>query len=1244
MELFRTDDFYIFQNGDNSLWCDRNTGQFQAKSGWDLVSANNPECLGVFYGFIGKVELHSVLNSRLMLIKQCAFVGELPGGHKVYKVQSITFLPLRDDGASELSLEPCKKHQKSRKTEKIGGLFDLQQKAAFTKTWGTIKSATNTIKSTTQQAAALAASQVKLGKRSDSKDRERFERRILEELHKIFTETDSFYFSLTGDLTNPLQRQYNMKTEGIPLWKRVDDRFFWNRNMLDDVIKLENPRADFWIVPIIQGFVQIEQCQVEVGFELTGQSGYEPKYEVFTISLISRRSRFRAGTRYKRRGVDESGKCANYVETEQIISHHHHLVSFVQVRGSVPIFWSQPGYKYRPPPRLDKGEAETQVAFEKHFEEELSIYGPTCIISLIEQAGKEKIVGDAYTNHVFNYNSPDLTYVTFDFHEYCRGMHFENVSVLVANLVDVIREMKFCWIDKEGPICSQKGVFRVNCIDCLDRTNVVQTAIAKAVMEIQFSKLGLIPPEGIVPANIRNTFQLLWANNGDTISKQYAGTNALKGDYTRTGERKFTGLMKDGMNSANRFYLNHFTDCYRQAGIDIMLGCPMGTRELEKMVGDELQYTLRTVAGIAQAIAPTGPPMYMPLITLGPEFELAGAVYHFSRYYLNRFKDVYRQATIDLMLGNPVSEDVFSQHERGAGATDEEDAAATAEHVKLLIEDCKKMLISDSDEVLGAWGLIDADPVTGDPEETEMDTILILARDSYYVAEYDEHIDRVTKYQRVLLEDLELIEFGPGQSASLFKQSKHYHCFRLNYRINKESGYFHMFRSTNLRFFNNMAVVVKTEEEMMESLKAICEAFAVALEIQSLSAPLVQGKLEKKRSKQPFSQCHSRPLSYFDFTNIPHMTRNVSETQLLALKNVGTKAITNMTSQFNKLNKLTLQGFHIKSQSSRKEDDSDGAEGEKKTPIFSLEPQDSGQDSKHSSPDDFAETMLPPMGELLQDSSPDTSAPLQDMILPSCGIVMAKKGEGEDASSAQRHLHLVSSFPAAPLIDEVSLGRVVQLLPTHPPLLSPNADNNAPTSLSPNLPSSPSPLRSLTPEIMVEEVAETNDGANNTSSGAASSSVTTRLDPPNTLQLGRKLSRSSGDVDNQRGTDVCGGGEVDESKDGPEPSKDRGEAPDGGIGFGIKASQSESALRGSVAGGPVFPKGFTEALTSPSSAVAKELVLAPFSKLAKGMQNLGANLDPRKLRPVRQPSPESSEEYKRLQEKWKDCRTRLIAL
>ncbi|KAJ9598474.1 hypothetical protein L9F63_010843, partial [Diploptera punctata] len=754
MELFRTDQYYIFINGEYGLWWNRTTGEFEAKSAWDLATADDPDCLGILHGIVGKIELHSVVESRLMLIKESASVGDLPGGKTVYKIKSVAFLQAGATSESvDLGLKPCQKHQNCKKTGiSSGGLFDIHQKAAFAKTWGTIKSATNTIKTTTQQAAAMATSQVKLGKRRDSKDREKFERRILEELQRIFTETDSFYYCVDGDLTNTLQRQCDLKEmqgDGRKnnYWQSVDDRFFWNKHMLQDIMALDNPLADPWIVPIIQGYVQIEHCKVEIGFDPAINEALEPRYEMFTLSLISRRSRFRAGTRYKRRGVDEDGKCANYVETEQIVSHHHHQVSFVQVRGSVPVFWSQPGYKYRPPPRIDRDPKKTQAAFEKHFAEELSLYGPVCIVNLVDQAGKEKIIWDAYTNHILTYNSSDLVYATFDFHEYCRGMHFENVSVLIASLADIIRDMNYCWTDREGRICSQKGIFRVNCIDCLDRTNVVQTAIAKAVMEIQFSKLGLIPPEGIMPSNIRSTFQLLWANNGDIISKQYAGTNALKGDYTRTGERKFTGLMKDGMNSANR-------------------------------------------------------------------------------YYLSRFKDAYRQATIDMMLGNPVSEDVFSQEK----TDDEVDSAATAEHVKLVIEDCKKMLISESEMILGAWGLIDADPVSGDPTESEMDTILILTRDSYYVAEYDDQLDRVTKYQRVMLEDLTMIEFGVADhsnAVSLFKQSQRtgHHCIRLHYQVAAVPGYYHMFRSTNLRFFNNMAVGIKTEEEMIESLKAICEAF-----------------------------------------------------------------------------------------------------------------------------------------------------------------------------------------------------------------------------------------------------------------------------------------------------------------------------------------------------------------------------------------------------------------------------------
>ena len=61
------------------------------------------------------------------------------------------------------------------------------------------------------------------------------------------------------------------------------------------------------------------------------------------------------GTRYKRRGVDAEGHVANYVETEMLVQCGIHVVSYVIVRGSVPVYWTQPGYKYRPLPIIERG-------------------------------------------------------------------------------------------------------------------------------------------------------------------------------------------------------------------------------------------------------------------------------------------------------------------------------------------------------------------------------------------------------------------------------------------------------------------------------------------------------------------------------------------------------------------------------------------------------------------------------------------------------------------------------------------------------------------------------------------------------------------------------------------------------------------------------------------------------------------------------------------------------------------------
>jgi len=67
-------------------------------------------------------------------------------------------------------------------------------------------------------------------------------------------------------------------------------------------------------------------------------------------------------------------------------------------------------------------------------------------------------------------------------------------------------------------------------------------------------------------------FNDVWANNGDAISRAYAGTSALKGDFTRTGKRDLGGMLNDGRNSLARMYTGNFSDFFAQAVIDFMLG------------------------------------------------------------------------------------------------------------------------------------------------------------------------------------------------------------------------------------------------------------------------------------------------------------------------------------------------------------------------------------------------------------------------------------------------------------------------------------------------------------------------------------------------------------------------------------------------------------------------------------------------------------------------------------------------
>ncbi|KAB8290701.1 hypothetical protein EYC80_008341 [Monilinia laxa] len=419
----------------------------------------------------------------------------------------------------------------------------------------------------------------------------------------LFGSSRSYYFSYDHDITRSLANQRKTNSE-LPLHKEVDPLFFWNRHLLLPFIDAGHaPLA----LPLMQGFVGqrefvmdtsppkpfigadgAEKTSMELN-EITADSPDKqiPKerastYKSYLLTLISRRSVKRGGLRYLRRGVDEDGNTANGVETEQILSDStwapsSKIHSFVQIRGSIPLFFSQSPYSFKPVPQIHHSTETNYEAFKKHFDNITDRYGAIQVASLVEKHGPEAIVGGEYEKLMTllnvsraSGNKKSIGFEWFDFHAICKGMKFENVSLLMEILGKKLDSFSDT-LEIDGKLISkQNGVLRTNCMDCLDRTNVVQSAVAKRALELQLKDEGL--DISLQADQTQQWFNTLWADNGDAISKQYASTAALKGDFTRTRKRDYKGALTDMGLSISRFYSGIVNDYFSQAAIDFLLG------------------------------------------------------------------------------------------------------------------------------------------------------------------------------------------------------------------------------------------------------------------------------------------------------------------------------------------------------------------------------------------------------------------------------------------------------------------------------------------------------------------------------------------------------------------------------------------------------------------------------------------------------------------------------------------------
>ena len=264
-----------------------------------------------------------------------------------------------------------------------------------------------------------------------------------------------------------------------------------------------------------------------------------------TLTLISRLSCRRAGTRFNARGIDDDGNVANFVETETVFWYPSGLCfSYAQIRGSVPLFWEQatgllPGQQKI---QVTRSPEATQPAFDKHFEDLEVNYGIVHIVNLLSESKPGEVeLTQRYRYHLqhspLNKKGQDaggsdsrlLEESHFDFHAETKGPGGYEAASMIRRLIqhqadgfvyymsERAEEFRSAFpSEKTGSqersvvVLQQEGVFRTNCLDCLDRTNLIQTIISQMAVE---SFLGHRGERASADFWMRHSS--LWADNGD---------------------------------------------------------------------------------------------------------------------------------------------------------------------------------------------------------------------------------------------------------------------------------------------------------------------------------------------------------------------------------------------------------------------------------------------------------------------------------------------------------------------------------------------------------------------------------------------------------------------------------------------------------------------------------------------------------------------------------------------------------
>ena len=503
---------------------------------------------------------------------------------------------------------------------------------------------------------------------------------------KLFLSVDltvNFYFSYGYDLTSTLQ--YNLAPVKFNDSQVLDkvlgyrqaprDKYMWNAYLIQPLLDASsdaslnpgnqtggrnvvfNASNHDWILCIIHGF--ISQIKLEMGGlnlkkdkndehyssqiislkefnrnisdsnlnEMIGDSHARRRDTIgprrpLLVTVIARRSRAYAGTRFNKRGSNCQGDVANEVELEQIVGDtspsnfaHGRYSSFVQIRGSVPLLWSQTApstknlsFKTKPEIHFDSYDP-CYVATGKHFMGLLSQYGsPLIVFNLVKkrEAHQENRLTSEFRKAI-NYLNQFMPYEhkLRYFHLDMSALSKQKGDSALDQILECAKNMiDMCGIfytgkpnrdsmvsvgssgsehdffpttyqrNDEGNL-TQTGIVRVNCVDCLDRTNTAQFALGLAALCKQLQALGVTNrTELTYDMQCVRLLEDVYDNLGDTIALQYGSSYLVHriSSYRGRNQSHPGTRLTPTVQSISRYYNNTFSDKEKQEAINVFLG------------------------------------------------------------------------------------------------------------------------------------------------------------------------------------------------------------------------------------------------------------------------------------------------------------------------------------------------------------------------------------------------------------------------------------------------------------------------------------------------------------------------------------------------------------------------------------------------------------------------------------------------------------------------------------------------